>query len=170
MTSETPPVVQRRPILAVPLHLAMTAMHRLRRSLWFVTTPVTVGVKAIPLLPDGRVVMVRHTYVRGWHLPGGKVEAGETPAAAVERELREEIGMTGSRGPAFVAAFDHRPDFKRDTVHLYVARDVAYVPRLSLEIEAIGAFAPDALPPETTPATRRRLAELASGAPPPAYW
>ncbi|GGK29021.1 DNA mismatch repair protein MutT [Deinococcus malanensis] len=44
--------------------------------------------------PDGRVLIVRTTKWRGlWGVPGGKVEYGETLVDAVERELREEVGL-----------------------------------------------------------------------------
>lgn len=43
---------------------------------------------------EGRVLVVRMTYMgAGWMLPGGRVERGETPAAAAERETREETGL-----------------------------------------------------------------------------
>lgn len=44
--------------------------------------------------PAGRILLVKPTYREGWLLPGGIVEAGETPAEAVLRELAEECGMT----------------------------------------------------------------------------
>ncbi len=44
--------------------------------------------------PDGRVLIVRTTKWRGlWGVPGGKVDWGETLAAAVAREFREETGL-----------------------------------------------------------------------------
>lgn len=48
--------------------------------------------------PDGRVLMAERTATQlspgFWELPGGKVDAGETPQQAVVRELAEEIGIT----------------------------------------------------------------------------
>jgi 8-oxo-dGTP pyrophosphatase MutT (NUDIX family) len=41
---------------------------------------------------DGRVLMVEPTYKDAWEIPGGVVEADESPRAACRRELREELG------------------------------------------------------------------------------
>ena len=41
----------------------------------------------------GRVLLVQPTYKPTWELPGGVVEAGESPAACVAREVREELGV-----------------------------------------------------------------------------
>ena len=51
---------------------------------------------------DGRVLICRRTpgqsHPLKWEFPGGKVETGETPAAALARELEEELGVTGAAG------------------------------------------------------------------------
>ena len=52
--------------------------------------PLTMGVRAAVERdgPEGpEVFLVRHTYVAGWHLPGGAVEVGETAGDAVLREM-----------------------------------------------------------------------------------
>ncbi|HEY4125298.1 MAG TPA: NUDIX domain-containing protein, partial [Rhizomicrobium sp.] len=43
---------------------------------------------------QGRLLLVRHTYMPGWHFPGGGVNRAEPAADAVIRELKEEIGLT----------------------------------------------------------------------------
>jgi ADP-ribose pyrophosphatase YjhB (NUDIX family) len=43
---------------------------------------------------QGRILLVNPTYKPYWDLPGGMAEANESPRAAAERELREELGLT----------------------------------------------------------------------------
>ena len=57
-----------------------------------------VGAGAVVRDGARRVLVVKPTYKVEWELPGGAVELGESPAAACERELREEIGLDLSVG------------------------------------------------------------------------
>ena len=139
------------------VRIAVTAFQQVRRAIWFVARPQVRGVLAVPLTPEGRVVLVRLTYARGWHLPGGGVKKGETPEDAVIRELEEEIGLEAHGGMLHVSAFDHRPDRRRGTSDLFLLRDARYNPRRSLEIEEVAAFDRSDLPAGVTPLTREKI-------------
>lgn len=54
-----------------------------------------VAVVAAAVVRDGRVLAARRMRPRpGWEFPGGKVEPGELPAAALARECAEELAIT----------------------------------------------------------------------------
>ena len=55
----------------------------------------------------GRVLLVKPTYNDVWHLPGGVVEDGESPAAAAVREVNEELGLDVRAGK--LMGVDYRP-------------------------------------------------------------
>ena len=82
-------------------------LYSLRRLYWRLTRPLTVGVRLMAV-EEGKVLLVRHTYLDGWYLPGGGVQAGETLEAAICREAGEEVGGGSCRScgcSAFTATF-----------------------------------------------------------------
>jgi ADP-ribose pyrophosphatase YjhB (NUDIX family) len=132
---------------------------------WRVSRGLTVGVRAVIFDGEGRVFLVKHSYVSGWHLPGGGVEIGETLLAALERELREEGNIELTEPPVFHAVYFNRRVSRRDHVALYVVRSFRQTapPQPNREIIAHGFFATDALPADTARATRERIAEVLTG-------
>ncbi len=136
----------------------MTTFQSFRRAVWFFTRPEVFGAHAVPLTDRGEVVLVRLTYARGWFLPGGGLQAGENPQAAILRELREEIGLTSFDSIEWVAEFRDLPDFRRDLVQLYRLRGVAFTPPAwSIEIDEVRAFPPESLPRKLPGITRVQL-------------
>jgi 8-oxo-dGTP pyrophosphatase MutT (NUDIX family) len=151
----------RRPLIPrFLIRFAATAFQRLRRASRFLARSEVSGVHAVPLTPQGRVVLVRLTYAKGWRLPGGGRGASEEPVAAILRELREEIGLVSHGAVEPLGEVDQKPDFRRDRSFLFLIRDVAYRPRQTLEIEEVSEFDPGHLPAGATPWTRRTVAGL----------
>lgn len=65
----------------------------------FVIDRKRVAAGALLLHPDGRVLLVNPTYKPQWEIPGGMVEADESPLAACRREVLEELGLSIRPGP-----------------------------------------------------------------------
>ena len=149
-------------LLTAPLRIGMTAVQAARRTLWFFTRPKVRGVQAITLTPEERIVLVKHRYARGWHLPGGGQKKAETAEAAVLRELSEEIGLRGHGAIERAGVFLHRANYRTGTVTLFLVRDVLYEAPWSLEIQQVKEFALDELPADTTSLTRTRISEQIS--------
>lgn len=162
--------IRSHPVAAAAIAAALRGYLLVRTIGWFVTRPKTRGVRAIACTPEGQVLLVRHSYVQGWHLPGGGHERGESAEAAALRELREEVGMV-SHGPIRVlGTLRHRPNFRRDTVTLTLVEQVRFDFQPSLEIVEARAFDIDALPPAVTRGTAQRLAEWREGRAIPEDW
>lgn len=100
------------------------------------------SVAALPVHPDGRVVLVRqYRYAvdsRVWELPAGRIDPGETPAEGARRELEEEVGLRpGTLEP--LLDFWTTPGFCDEVMHLYRATDLESVPPRPEEDENIEA-------------------------------
>lgn len=152
-------------------------LQRLRRALepairpvvhlyWRFSRAATLGARALVIDGQGRIFLIRHSYVDGWHLPGGGVETGETLLTALARELAEEGNIVLTAEPKLHGVFFNARMSRRDHVALYIVRDFRQdqEPIPNREIVAHGFFAPDALPPDTGRATRARIAEVLDGA------
>lgn len=144
----------------------------LTRLYYRLSRPLTAGVRGLVRDEHGHVLLVRHSYVDGWYLPGGGVERAETMRAALTRELDEEVGILLRARPRLVGLYANFREFKSDHVALFLVEhgSYEYVPRTSFEIAEYGFFAPHALPEGTTPGTRARILEAIEGIEPPDLW
>jgi ADP-ribose pyrophosphatase YjhB (NUDIX family) len=131
--------------------------------------PVAFGVAGAILDGDGRVLLVRQTYVGGWRLPGGAIGHGEAPETALRRELEEELGLSGGRVRLF-GLYSRKLWWLTHVVALYAIEGGRVQFRPNREVGAI-CWAPLLVPPpDTAPAAIRRLAELVAGAQQDGRW
>ena len=151
--------------------------HRLRRVLepvirrgmhfyWRFSRAATLGTRAMVIDGAGRIFLIKHTYVDGWHLPGGGVETGETLLEALTRELAEEGNIQLGAAPQLYSVYFNRRTSRRDHVALFIVRDFRQDgnPKPNHEIAEHAFFPIDALPEDASRATRARVAEVFCGA------
>ena len=155
-----------------PTAISERLLRRTLHTYWRLARGLTLGVKGAVMTPENQVFLVRHTYVSGWHLPGGGVEAGEIALEALSRELVEEARIALTGPPQLHGIFFNGKTSRRDHVLVYVVRDfrVIEAKRPDREIAEAAFFPLQGLPENTSPATRRRLAEIVAGAPADANW
>jgi len=118
---------------------------------------------------DGRVLLLETTYKEDWELPGGVVEPGETPRAAAEREVAEEVGLVVELGQPLLT--DWMPPHLgwSDAVELIFdggVLDLATAAALTAhdrEIREVHWVAPDDVPAHVSELSARRIALLLTG-------
>ena len=154
----------------MPLQRLRRALEPLIRPLmhlyWRFSRGATLGARAMVIDGSGRIFLIQHSYVAGWHLPGGGVETGETFLEALARELAEEGNIVMTAPPVLHGVFFNKRASPRDHVALFIVREFRQdaMPRPNHEIVAHGFFAPDALPEGVGRATHARIAEVFGGA------
>ena len=128
----------------------------MRRSWRFVSTvlgiifrhPVT-GTTIIPVLEDGRIVLVQRSDSGKWGLPGGMVDWGEDIPTATVRELEEETGLKLVKIRRLVGVYsapDRDPRLHSISVLLEVEAQGNFEIKDKLEILQVKAFSPEELP------------------------
>src|SRR3954462_7913121 len=99
------------------------ALRRVLHLYWRFARGMTLGVRGVVLDGDDRVFLVKHSYVAGWHLPGGGVEPGESLLDALRRERGEEGCIEVLGEPVLLGMFFNRQVSRRDHVAVYLIRN-----------------------------------------------
>jgi 8-oxo-dGTP pyrophosphatase MutT (NUDIX family) len=139
---------------------------------WRQTRALTLGAQGMVLDARNRVLLVKHAYRPGWHMPGGGVEKGETVEQALTRELSEEAGIELTARPTLFGIYANFRAFPSDHITLFVVRDwyQPRVPEPNREISGQCFAAREDLPDGTIPAVACRLDEVLNNQPRAQDW
>lgn len=118
----------------------------------------TVGARAL-VLRDDEILLVRHTYCKGWYTIGGTVETGESPVQSLIRELKEEAGVVALEHPLLLGVYYSNAEHRDDYVLVYILREFTISKSFCNEIAEKKWFSLSNLPIDVSPATKRRIEE-----------
>lgn len=117
-------------------------------------------MNAVVLDPLGRVLLARREAPPIWNLPGGKLEPGEAPWHAAERETREEVGLH-VEVVRLVGVYDRSPAGR--SVLVFLCRRVAGTPTVTVEATEVRWFPMDNLPADINPYQPARIRDAVTG-------
>lgn len=136
----------------------MSLFYFLKNIFNYFFTRQTFGSRVL-LIKHQQILLVRHSYQTGWYTIGGGIEKGESPLAAVHRELKEEVGVTLLSPPRLFSVYYSSYRQRDNYVVLYLASDCREEPSQSPEIAEKKWFDLNNLPMDASPATKRRVDE-----------
>jgi ADP-ribose pyrophosphatase YjhB (NUDIX family) len=122
-----------------------------------IVRPVTFGVRVL-LVKDSRVLLIRHTYRSGWHLPGGGIQRDETVETAARREVREETGAEMG-AVKLLGVFSNLENRASGHNILFVCEEFDITGKPDHEIAEVRFFQRNELPADMFPGHRRRIEE-----------
>ncbi len=139
----------------------MKSIRIIRNTILSLLGTRTIGARIL-LIKNNKILLVKHTYQPGWYTIGGAVERGESPLKAIERELKEEVGVTLTTLPQLFSIYYSKFEKRDDYIVLYVGSEHIEEMSSSNEIAEKKWFDLDNLPEDVTPATKRRINEYRS--------
>lgn len=139
--------------LPVPIRrLVYRVGYNVLQVIWLFTRPHVNGVKCLITDAD-RLLLVRHTYGRGWwDIPGGAMGRGEPPSRAARREMNEELGLPETLDWEPICELQVDTDHRHDTLHCFRAELRSPVLRVDRgELEEARWFTRSELPLDLAP-------------------
>lgn len=130
---------------------------------WKIFKPKTFGARAL-IINNGKVLLVKHTYLPEWYLPGGGLKVGETFEKALKREIKEELGIAVKNFRPF-GTYINTKEGKIDTEKIYLIKENIDTAKMALdnrETRELKFFKLNSLPKNISPGTLRKIQEYKS--------
>lgn len=104
-------------------------------------TATSLAASAGAIIADeyGDVLMVNPLYTAYWNLPGGHVEAGESPSAACAREIRSDLGLDVEMGDLLVVAWVDSGGWMPRVYYIFDGGEISAEQRRSITLREDGS-------------------------------
>lgn len=123
--------------------------HFLKNAMGIIFRHPITGATIIPVLADGRIVLVKRRDTGQWSLPGGMIDWGEDIAQTIRRELAEETGLHLLQIRRLVGVYsslDRDPRIHSIAVVVEVEAEGKIEVKDKMEISEAEAFFPEEIP------------------------
>ena len=130
---------------------------------FLVTRPLTLGARALIYDESSNAIyLIKHTYQKGWAMPGGGVEVGESGVMALQREIEEETGIIPV-DPILKSLYYNNSVSKRDHVLVFLVDNWTLSANFKVNSKEISDgkwFNLDKLPKDVTEDTLHHIKEF----------
>lgn len=123
----------------------------------FLFRPVRMGVRVL-MIQDDKVLLIRHTYLNGWFMPGGGLKRNESLEQAARREAKEETGSDLNE-INLLGIFTNYLQWKTDHTVVFLCKDFKITSKSDAEIAEMNFFSLNDLPKDTYPSHRKLLGQ-----------
>lgn len=141
--------------------MLLRLLYPLARLYWYIFRPITFGVRVIIVDSQNQILLLKHTYLNGWMMPGGGVNYSESFDQAACREVMEETGVRIDK-PNFMGVYKFNQEGKRDHIFVFWTKIKKFPKEFKkdkLEIAEIKTFSMNNLPSDIIPGHLRRIQE-----------
>jgi ADP-ribose pyrophosphatase YjhB (NUDIX family) len=112
----------------------------------------------IILIRSNEVLLVKHSYLPYWYLPGGAVNKGENLEGAIRREIEEEL-EGDLKNLSLLGVYTNFFEYKNDHIVCFVSDNFTIGNFDKKEIKTVKYFPLDQLPGDIAPGSRNRIEE-----------
>ncbi|MBL8051545.1 MAG: NUDIX domain-containing protein [Anaerolineales bacterium] len=127
----------------------------------FIFRPVRMGVRVM-MIQDDKVLLIRHTYLNGWFMPGGGLNRNESLEQAARREAKEETGAELGE-ITLLGVFTNYLQWKTDHTVVFLCKEFKITGKSDAEIAELKQFSLNELPKSVYPSHRKLLEEYNTG-------
>ena len=133
------------------------ALYKIKNIYYKLFRPITIGIRIL-LIKNNKITLIKHTYIKGWYLPGGGVKKNETIDQAIKREIHEEVSGSIKTLKVF-GVYSNLYENKNDHIIVFLSSSFNIGKPDLREVAEIKQFQLNNLPKNTSPGSLRRVKE-----------